>query len=511
MADNMVEGLGALGSTMAGAGGKPTKRRFLIMGMLFITVVINYLDRSNLSIASPHISAEFHLTPTQMGLIFSAFGWIYGPMCIPGGWLVDRIKPRIFYPATILLWSLATYGFGVSTGFAMLIAVRLLVGLFEVPSFLINNRIATTWFGENERATCVGAYTAAEYVGLAFLLPVLAWLLTTFGWPSVFFVTGTAGVIWSVLFFLLYREPRDMKGVNAAEIAYIASSGGIPDLTDRIKERQSTREAGSLWANLGIVLGRRKLWGLYIGEFCWATTNTFFLTWFPTYLVQYRHFSFIKAGFYGSVPFLAAFCRRHLLGAAVGLLRPARGEPQRRAQNADHRRHAARLHHHRRELRRQRAAGDHVHGDRLLRERPGLDPLVAGLRRGTGAVDRPDQRHLQLRGLARLHHHADHHRPSADDREHQRAFDLCFGHRRHRRRRLYFPGRQGRARCRLNGKNFILKFKMKDTMIMAKVAILGFAIESNRFAPVSTRVDFVSRCYLAGDRLLAESRSPARR
>jgi MFS transporter, ACS family, D-galactonate transporter len=299
--------LGNEAGNAAGAGLKPTRRRFLVMGMLFITIVINYLDRSNLSIASPHISAQFHLTPTQMGLIFSAFGWIYGPMCLPGGWLVDRIHPRIFYPATILLWSLATYGFGVSTGFAMLIAVRLLVGLFEVPSFLLNNRIATTWFGEDERATCVGAYTAAEYVGLAFLLPVLAWLLTTFGWPSVFFVTGTLGLIWSVIFFLVYRDPKSMKGVNQAEIDLIASSGGIPDLSDRIKARRGSREAGSLWANLRVILGRRKLWGLYIGEFCWGTTNTFFLTWFPTYLVQYRHFTFIKAGFYGSVPFLAAF------------------------------------------------------------------------------------------------------------------------------------------------------------------------------------------------------------
>src|ERR1700722_1944541 len=258
MADDLTLSGTAPGTTVSSAGVKPTKRRFLIMGMLFITVVINYLDCSNLSIASPHISAQFHLTPTQMGLIFSAFGWIYGPMCIPGGWLVDRIKPRIFYPATILLWSLATYGFGVSTGFAMLIAVRLLVGLFEVPSFLINNRIATTWFGENERATCVGAYTAAEYVGLAFLLPILAWLLTTFGWPSVFFVTGALGAIWSVIFFLLYRDPRAMKGVNQAEIDLIASSGGIPDLSDRIQEHRASREAGagSLWANLRVVLGR---------------------------------------------------------------------------------------------------------------------------------------------------------------------------------------------------------------------------------------------------------------
>ena len=286
---------------------RPTKKRFVVMAMLFVTVVINYLDRSNLSIVSPHLAAQFHITPMRMGLIFSAFGWIYVPLQIPGGWLVDRIHPRYFYPATILLWSVATFSFGVSTGFFMLIVLRLLVGLFEVPSFLMNNRIATTWFGEHERATCVAAYTAAEYVGLAFLLPVLAWLLTTFGWPSVFIVTGVAGIIWAVIFFLVYRDPAATRGVNAAEIKLIASSGGIPDLSNRISARHRTRNDGSVWRNLAVVLGRRKLWGIYIGQFAWGTTNTFFLTWFPTYLVQYRHFSFIKVGIYGAVPFLAAF------------------------------------------------------------------------------------------------------------------------------------------------------------------------------------------------------------
>jgi ACS family D-galactonate transporter-like MFS transporter len=172
----------------------------------------------------------------------------------------------------------------------------------------MNNRIATTWFGERERATCVAVYTAGEYVGLAFMIPVLAWLLTTFGWPSVFFVTGTVGAIWAIVFFLLYRDPTAAKGVNAAEVRLIASSGGIPDLSKRISVRRGTDNAGSVWRNLAVVFGRRKLWGLYIGQFAWATTNTFFLTWFPTYLVQYRHFTFLRAGIYGSVPFLAAFC-----------------------------------------------------------------------------------------------------------------------------------------------------------------------------------------------------------
>ena len=113
MADGIVGDFSIASVADLAATAKPSQRRFRVMGMLFVTVVINYLDRSNLSIALPHVSAQFHLTPTQMGLIFSAFGWIYGPLQLPGGWLVDRIHPRIFYPATILLWSLATFSVGV--------------------------------------------------------------------------------------------------------------------------------------------------------------------------------------------------------------------------------------------------------------------------------------------------------------------------------------------------------------------------------------------------------------
>jgi ACS family D-galactonate transporter-like MFS transporter len=69
----------------------PSNRRFLVMALLFVTVVINYLDRSNLSIAAPSITSEFGLNPVQSGVVISAFGWTYTPLQIPGGWLVDRI------------------------------------------------------------------------------------------------------------------------------------------------------------------------------------------------------------------------------------------------------------------------------------------------------------------------------------------------------------------------------------------------------------------------------------
>ncbi|WP_428485908.1 MFS transporter [Rhodopila sp.] len=282
----------------------PSKRRFVVMALLFVTVVITYLDRSNLSIAAPGIAREFALSPVQMGLLFSAFGWTYTPLQIPGGWLTDRIRPRTLYTAALVLWSAATLSIGVASGFTILIVLRMLVGVWEVPSFLINNRVATTWFGEGERATCIAVYTAAEYVGLAFLTPVLAWIAVTFGWPVIFFATGAVGLIWAVIWYRSYHEPTEFPGVNAAEIALIESTGGIPDLSTRIEAHR--RQSGITWRDLGVVLGRRKLWGLYLGHFAWGNTAAFFLTWFPTYLVKYRHLDFIKAGIYASLPFLCA-------------------------------------------------------------------------------------------------------------------------------------------------------------------------------------------------------------
>jgi MFS transporter, ACS family, D-galactonate transporter len=285
---------------------RPTNRRFRIMGLLFITIVINYLDRSNVSIAAPSLTTEFHLDSVQLGLVFSAFSWTYTTFQLPGGWLVDRVHPRILYPTVITLWSLATLSLGMANGLVVLLALRMAVGFFEVPTFLINNRIATTWFGEKERATCIAVYTAAESVGLAFLTPILFWIKTEFGWPAIFFATGSIGLVWGTIFFRIYKDPADTKGVNAAEIRQIADSGGIPDLSQRAAQNRATRTT-NLWQDLRVVLGRRKLWGIYFGHFVWGTVGTFFYSWFPTYLVTYRHFTFIKAGFYVSLPFLAVF------------------------------------------------------------------------------------------------------------------------------------------------------------------------------------------------------------
>src|SRR5882724_5050313 len=87
---------------------KQSRVRFAMLSLIFVNVVINYMDRSNISVAGTAISDEFKLNPVQTGMIFSAFGWTYAALQIPGGILADKVAPRILYTCTLILWSITT-------------------------------------------------------------------------------------------------------------------------------------------------------------------------------------------------------------------------------------------------------------------------------------------------------------------------------------------------------------------------------------------------------------------
>ena len=287
------------------AGPAPTRARFVILALLFVSVVINYLDRANLSIAAPLLAKDLRIDSVRMGVVFSAFGWSYVFCQVPGGWLVDRMHPRALYAVMIALWSVATALLGFSAGLAMLFALRLVIGVLEAPSFPMNNRVVTTWFPDRERATAIGFYTSGQFVGLAFLTPVLMYLQVHFGWRSVFISLGAFGVLWAAVWYAVYRGPLTFKGANPAEIDLIRKGGGLVDLSE---QNIAGAKAGFNARDLAQVLGKSKLWGLYVGQYALTSTLWFFLTWFPTYLVQYRGMSFQQAGFLASLPFLGAFC-----------------------------------------------------------------------------------------------------------------------------------------------------------------------------------------------------------
>ncbi len=285
-------------------GVKPTRKRYGILLILFINVVINYMDRANIALAAPLLGKDLNLSSVEMGLIFSAFGWTYAFLQVPGGWLVDHIKSRILYFICLSLWSVATILQGFVNGFNALFGLRLTLGVFEAPAYPINTRVVTSWFPEQERASAIGMYTSGQFVGLAFLTPILMYIQNTFGWREMLIITGLVGLVWSFVWYFVYREPKQ-SGANEAELEHIRSGGGLVDWED---SRTSKEEKVPFkWSHLKLILGNRDLLGVFIGYFCLTGTLWFFLTWFPTYLVKYRHIEFIKVGYLASLPFMAAF------------------------------------------------------------------------------------------------------------------------------------------------------------------------------------------------------------
>ncbi len=282
---------------------RPTRRRYITLLMIFITVVICYVDRANLAVASAHIQEEFGITKAEMGYIFSAFAWLYTLCQIPGGWFLDRVGSRLTYFIAILGWSVATLFQGFATGLLSLISLRAVTGVFEAPAFPTNNRLVTSWFPEQERASAVGFYTSGQFVGLAFLTPLLIWIQELLSWHWVFIITGGIGIVWSLVWIKVYRAPRHSKGINQAELDYIREGGAMVDGDAPSEKKARTRLTAADWK----LVFHRKLCGVYLGQFAVTSTLWFFLTWFPNYLTQEKHIAALTAGFMTTVPFLAAF------------------------------------------------------------------------------------------------------------------------------------------------------------------------------------------------------------
>ncbi len=287
---------------------KPTTKRYNILFLIFVTVVINYMDRSNISIAASLLSKDLELSTAQMGLIFAAFSWTYSALQVPGGIMADLFRSRILYTIILVLWSLVTLLQGFANSLLAMIGFRAAIGVFEAPSYPTNNKIVTTWFPEKERASAIAVYTSGQFIGLAFLTPVLFWIQNAVGWRGLFIVSGTIGILWAAIWYLFYRDPDKHGSANRAELDYIKAGGGF--FKDKAKkEKQEDNPTKFQWGDLLEVLRHKKLWGIYIGQFCIGATFWFFLTWFPKYLQDYKGMDFLsaKTGLLASVPFLGAF------------------------------------------------------------------------------------------------------------------------------------------------------------------------------------------------------------
>jgi ACS family glucarate transporter-like MFS transporter len=294
-----------------------SRTRWMILAILFTVTTINYADRATIAIAGPEIRKMLGLSAVQMGFVFSAFGWSYVLAQLPGGWLLDRFGSKMTYFFSIFLWSLFTVLTGAvgfftgATAVTALFAMRFIVGAAEAPSFPGNSRITSAWFPVHERGLASALFNSAQYFATVIFAPLMGWLVHSYGWQSVFFVMGGAGIVMAFIWLKAMHGPKDHPSISPGELAYIEAGGALVDLDGA--RRSAQPPAIDTFACVRELLGNRMLLGVYIGQYCINTLTYFFLTWFPVYLVQERHMTILKAGFVASVPAIAGF-----LGGVVG-------------------------------------------------------------------------------------------------------------------------------------------------------------------------------------------------
>jgi MFS transporter, ACS family, D-galactonate transporter len=260
---------------------RPNSQGAIIIAVLLgCSAFLNYLDRGNLSIAAPLLKDELGISPAELGVLLSAFFWSYACAQPLAGWLVDRLNVNWVLGTGFIIWSAATALTGTAHAFALLLALRLVLGLGESIAFPSYSKIIALNFPEQSRGFANSVVSAGMVLGPGLGILFGGLLMARYGWRPFFFVLGLASLLW-VVPWLIWAPSK-----HHAPLAHGGST--IP----RIAE----------------ILRLRPFWGTCAGLFASNYVNYFLITWLPYFLVRERHFAMDDMAKLGGIAYLAAGC-----------------------------------------------------------------------------------------------------------------------------------------------------------------------------------------------------------
>lgn len=266
------------------------KKRKIVLLFLVLAGVITFLDRVNISVAGATIMQDLDLSRKQWGWILSAFILSYGLMQIPLGAWGDKKGHRVVLTAIVVWWSVFTALTGMANGFMMLIVVRLMFGIGEAGSYPCMTGVIGKWFKPSETAKAQGFIWAASRMGGALtpfiVIPVIAGL----GWRMAFYILGSAGLLWALLWFIFYRDrPSLIKGIKEDELK-------------TLPEEQTLKEKKKIpWKK---IISKKQFWLILSMYFFYAWGSWFFFSWFPTFMELGRGFEKSQLTYVIAVPFI---------------------------------------------------------------------------------------------------------------------------------------------------------------------------------------------------------------
>ncbi len=240
--------------------------------LLFFATTINYLDRQVIGLLKPTLEQEFSWTETDFAYIVMAFTAAYAAGLLFFGWLIDKIGTKAGYSWSVIIWSISAMAHAVARSVSGFSLARIGLGIGEAGNFPAAMKAVAEWFPTKERALATGIFNAGTSVGVVMALLIAPWILVTYGWQEVFWITGALGFIWLALWLVLYDLPSRQKKITVEELKYIGEYSAVAEAM--------RTSSGIKWRQL---FTYRQTWAYVTGKFLIDPIYWFFLFWLPSY------------------------------------------------------------------------------------------------------------------------------------------------------------------------------------------------------------------------------------
>jgi sugar phosphate permease len=267
----------------------------VVLALLCVMYFINYVVRVNVSTAAAIFQPELHLTNTQVGLIFSMFGYPYLVFQVIGGWVADKWGARKSLAVFAAIWSAATIFMGLTSSLAGMLIGRVLVGV-GVSALPTATRAMTDWSPAGKRGFAQGITHSAARIGNAIAPPLLAVVIVAMTWRASFILTGCLSFLWVAVWFWYFRDnPADHPGITPEELATLPTHHG---------KKKGPAPLGRL---------ARRMIPVTATYFCYGWTLWFFLAWIPSYFLHSYNLKLSSSALFASGVFFGG-----VVGDALG-------------------------------------------------------------------------------------------------------------------------------------------------------------------------------------------------
>ena len=290
--------------------------RWLVLGLLFFSTVINYVDRQALSVLLPTLRTELGLTTADYGMMTTIFLLTYTIGQVGAGMWIDKIGTRRGFSIFIVIWSIAAGLHAFARGAVSLAFFRALLGFGESGNWPAGGKTVAQWFPPHRRAFAMAVFDGGSAVGAIIAPPLLAFLALQYGWRSAFIVTSALGFVWLAAWLWIYQTPENHRWLSPADRAEAAASTGGSG---------AGTAALAFGSALRAIIKERQLWGLMVTRMVATPVWWFYVFWLPDYLSQGRGFTLKEIGLYAWIPYLTVDLGK-LCGGAISDRLLARGK-----------------------------------------------------------------------------------------------------------------------------------------------------------------------------------------